>query len=91
MKSEIRYLLDTDTCIYLLNGNRQIKERVAQVGIERISVTIVTKGELLFGAYHSNRVEANLQRLRQFFEEPCPAVFGIDEQTVELSYEQPNS
>jgi len=24
MKSEIRYVLDTDTCIYLLNGNRQI-------------------------------------------------------------------
>ena len=83
MKSEIRYVFDTDTCIYLLNGNRQIKERVAQVGIEQIAVTIVTKGELFFGAYHSCRVEANLQRVRKFFEEPCPAVFGIDEQTVE--------
>ena len=83
MQHEIQYLFDTDTCIYLMNGHRQIKERVAQIGIERIGVTIVTKGELFFGAYNSSRAEANLQRIRKFFEEPCPAVFGIDEQTVE--------
>lgn len=83
MQKDLRYLLDTDSCIYLLNGNAHLIEHVAQIGIEQIAVAIVTKGELLFGAYHSNRIESNLQRIRMFFEEPCPTVLGIDEQVIE--------
>jgi predicted nucleic acid-binding protein len=46
MKWTVHYLLDTDICIYLLNGNQQIKDRVAQVGIETLAVATITKGHL---------------------------------------------
>ncbi|EDN68319.1 hypothetical protein BGP_1829 [Beggiatoa sp. PS] len=53
MKWALRYLLDTDTCIYLLNGELKVKNQVAQVGIESLAVANITKGELYFGAYNS--------------------------------------
>jgi tRNA(fMet)-specific endonuclease VapC len=60
MTQALQDLLDTDMCIYLLNGDERVKNRVAQVGIEAISVAILTVAELCFGAYNSARVEANL-------------------------------
>jgi len=75
--------LDTDTCIYLLNGNPSVKTRVAQVGVEALAVAIPTVGELYFGAYNSVRVEANVARVRAFFSTPGPQVLLIDEPTAE--------
>lgn len=62
MKRTLEYLLDTDTCIYLLNGDQRVKARVAQVGVEAIAVAIVTKGELYFGAYNSSQVDAKTKQ-----------------------------
>jgi tRNA(fMet)-specific endonuclease VapC len=75
----LRYLLDTDMCIYLLNGDTRVKTRVAQVGIESIAVSIPTVGELYFGAYNSARVESNLARVRAFLSAPGPAVLLVDD------------
>lgn len=44
MSSLLRYLLDTDTCIYLLNGHVRVKARVEAVGIETLAVAIPTVG-----------------------------------------------
>ncbi len=66
-------------CIYLLNGNTQVKARVAQVGIESIAVSIPTLGELYFGAYNSVRVEANLVRISAFLSAPGPTVLLVDD------------
>ncbi len=41
MTLALQYLLDTDMCIYLLNGDERVKSRIAQVGIETISVAIL--------------------------------------------------
>ena len=60
------YCLDTDMCIYLLNGHPRVKARVAEVGITGLAVAIPTVGELYFGAYNSERVEANIARVRPF-------------------------
>jgi tRNA(fMet)-specific endonuclease VapC len=78
-----RYLLDTDTCIYLLNGNAQVKERVSQEGIEALAIAIPTVSELYFGAYNSARVEANVERVRTFLSPPCPRVLLLDESAAE--------
>jgi len=83
MNQVLQYLLDTDICIYLLNGDRWIKDRIAQVGIEAISVAIPTVGELYFGAYNSARVEANLARVRAFLSPPGPKVLPIDDAAAE--------
>ncbi len=83
MKHTLKYLLDTDICIYLLHGDERVRDRVAQVGIESISVSILTIGELYFGAFNSARVKANLQRVRELLSEPGPAIISVDKKAVE--------
>ena len=83
MTRTLQYLLDTDMCIYLLNGDRRVKNRVAQTGLEAISVSILTVGELYFGAYNSEKVEANLDRVRAFLSPPGPSVLPIDDAAAE--------
>ena len=83
MTSAVKYLLDTDMCIYLLNGVERIKSRVAQAGVETISVSILTVGELYFGAYNSARLEANLERIHEFLSAPGPIVLSIDDVAAE--------
>jgi tRNA(fMet)-specific endonuclease VapC len=77
------YLLDTDMCIYLLNGHPRVKARVAQVGIVALAVAIPTVGELYFGAYNSGRVEANVARVRAFLSPPGPRVLRMDAPAAE--------
>ena len=62
------YLLDTNTCIQFMNGTSPaVKRHFQQCSPSEIAVCSVVKAELLFGARHSQRVEANLQRLKLFF------------------------
>ncbi|UOG93959.1 MAG: type II toxin-antitoxin system VapC family toxin [Candidatus Thiothrix sulfatifontis] len=62
------YLLDTNTCIQFMNGTSQaVKRHFQQCSPGEIAVCSVVKAELLFGARHSQRVEANLQKLTLFF------------------------
>ena len=83
MNHALKYLLDTDTCIYLLNGNAKVKARVAQAGLEAIAVGIPTVGELYFGAYNSMKVEANLSRVRAFLAPPGPGILPLDDAAVD--------
>ena len=62
------YLLDTNVCIRLLNGRHEaIESRLAQCSPQDIGLSTVVMSELLYGARHSQRVEANLQLLSTFF------------------------
>ena len=78
-----RYLLDTDTCIYLLNGSAPVRTRVSQEGIDALAIAIPTVSELYFGAYNSTRVEANVARVRLFLSPPGPQVLLLDEPAAE--------
>jgi tRNA(fMet)-specific endonuclease VapC len=60
----VEYLLDTDTCVYWLNGDRRVEARLLKVGLERAALSAVTLCELYYGAYKSSRVEENLETLR---------------------------
>jgi len=59
----LKYLWDTDTCIYYMNGNDNIRRKVKAVGSREICTTIITIAELKFGAYHSAKITANLERI----------------------------
>jgi tRNA(fMet)-specific endonuclease VapC len=62
------FLLDTNICIAFLKGTDvAVRERLLALAPEEVRLCSVVKGELLFGARNSGRVEANLQRLQQFF------------------------
>ena len=83
MNHALHYCLDTDMCIYLLNGHPRVKTRVAEVGVTALAVAIPTVGELYFGAYNSGRVEANVARVRAFLSPPGPQMLFIDEPAAE--------
>lgn len=73
------YLLDTNVCIQLLNDKHPVILRhFRQHSPAEIALCSVVKAELLFGAYRSGRVEANLQRLKFFFEPLQSLLFDDD-------------
>lgn len=62
----MKYLLDTNTCVYLLNGNEILKRRVKEIGVYSLTISICALAELYFGTYNSKRVEENLRRIDLF-------------------------
>src|SRR3990172_11197155 len=56
-----RYVLDTDTCIYWLKGNKLIEKKIVNAGLENVCITIITECELFYGAFKSSKAERNLQ------------------------------
>ncbi len=56
----IKYLLDTNTVIYTMkNRPQQVRSKFKQHQ-GRMAISVVTLGELIFGAEHSQQVERNL-------------------------------
>ncbi len=62
----MKYLLDTNICIYLINGNETLKKKVREIGVFSLSISNATLAELYFGAYNSKKVDANLKRINTF-------------------------
>jgi tRNA(fMet)-specific endonuclease VapC len=62
----LKYLLDTNICIYLINGNETLKKKVKEIGVFSLSISNATLAELYFGAYNSKKVDANLKRIDEF-------------------------
>ena len=58
------YLLDTDTVVYALKGNDAVKRNLAHHLRDPLRLSIITIMELYFGAYKSQRVQANLAKLK---------------------------
>lgn len=56
----MKYLLDTDTLIYWLKGNKAIEEKALTVGLEHLGYAIISHAELCFGAYNSAQKDKNL-------------------------------
>lgn len=62
------YLLDTNICIALLNGkDKGLIDKVKGHAPSDFSLCSIVKGELLYGARKSERVEENLSLLEGFF------------------------
>ena len=62
----MKYLLDTDTCIYFFNGNQNIVKKIKQTTSQNIYTTILNIAELKFGAYNSKKIKSNLLRIEKF-------------------------
>jgi tRNA(fMet)-specific endonuclease VapC len=78
----VNYLLDTNACIALINGNpASVRPRLAQVlkGRASVAVSAVVAFELWYGAAKSTRRQANRQRLETFFAGPLDLVAFDDE------------
>jgi tRNA(fMet)-specific endonuclease VapC len=57
----MKFLLDTDTCVFWLRGRPSVRERLLAVGVENVGVSVTTLAELRYGAACSAQAEANQQ------------------------------
>jgi tRNA(fMet)-specific endonuclease VapC len=66
----MKYLLDTDICIYWLKNREPFRSKVFSLGFDNLAISQVTVAELYYGAYNSapTHQEKNLARLRQFIQ-----------------------
>lgn len=78
------FLLDTDTCIYLLKGHPGIKERIRAVSFSHLAISSITVAELYYGAFASQQRERNLQRVIRFLARPRPKLLTLDESIARM-------
>ena len=62
----MRFLLDTDMCIYWLRAHPAIRQRVAAVPPDDIAVSIIAAAELRYGADCSSQPTVNHQAIDGF-------------------------
>jgi len=62
-----RYILDTDTCSYIMKrSNDAVLKRLQQVPVGDVCISVITKSELLFGVERSPRRQQNEVALNAF-------------------------
>jgi tRNA(fMet)-specific endonuclease VapC len=80
----MKYLLDSDTIIYYLNGDNNIAARVANVPTNKLCTSTINQAELFYGAHNSKHVRGNIDLLKRFltffeivaFEEESANAYG---------------
>jgi len=55
----MKYLLDTNICIYFLKGKYELAETFDKIGFENLYISEITIAELKFGAAKSDRPKTN--------------------------------
>lgn len=63
------WLLDTNTLVYILNGDTSVRARANEAGrVGRVVTSIVVVAELLYGVERSTRRDANRRHLQKELE-----------------------
>lgn len=60
------WLLDTNICVYLLNGNEQLKQKILEIGVQNLAISNAVLAELYFGAYNSSKIKSNIATIESF-------------------------
>lgn len=60
------YLLDTDTCIYFINGKFGLKDKLQKIGKKWLYISEITVAELKYGAENSQKVDFNRKIVEKF-------------------------
>ena len=63
-----KYLLDTNICVYFLNGKFNLERKIDEVGIENCFISEITIAELKYGVEKSAFKEKNRKTLERFQE-----------------------
>jgi len=64
----VRFVLDTNTCIYALKLQGRVVERLREHAPDDLGVTIITVAELWFGAHKSGRPSVVRREMDGFLE-----------------------
>ena len=78
------YLLDTSYCFQIIGGNSSVIQKIGNLGNVPVATCVIVRGELVFGAYKSERSRANLHLVKQFFDDEDIEVYGIDKDTADI-------
>jgi tRNA(fMet)-specific endonuclease VapC len=62
----MKYLLDTDTCVFWLRGSKPLHKQIKRIGIATVAISAITLAELRYGASCSTRRDANHQAIDDF-------------------------
>lgn len=66
----MRFLLDTDTCVFWLRGHEPLRDHIATVVSQHsepsLSISVITLAELRYGAAYSARPTENHQAIDDF-------------------------
>jgi len=64
----MRYLLDTNTCCYIIKGNRpRVRERLVRVQMFEVGISSVTEAELRFGVARLPLAKKLKTAIEEFF------------------------
>lgn len=77
----MKYLLDTDIIVNHLRGKRAMNVSFIQEGS---SISIITYGELTYGAYKSTRPEINLSKIEEMLTDLGIQIISLDEKIMEI-------
>ncbi|GAB4294457.1 MAG: type II toxin-antitoxin system VapC family toxin [Oscillatoriaceae cyanobacterium] len=76
------YLLDTNHCSYIINGNSQVINRLSNQGDDGIGISIITYAELLYMADKSEKKAENITAVSEFLGQVD--IYFVDEETAML-------
>jgi len=62
----MKFLLDTDTCIYWLRGHLAVRKRLNEITPQTLAISVITLAELRYGAAYSERPADNHQAINDF-------------------------
>jgi tRNA(fMet)-specific endonuclease VapC len=62
----MKFLLDTDTCVFWLRGLAAVRDRLLAVGPEVVAISVITLAELRYGAECSAQPAGNHQAIDDF-------------------------
>ncbi|WP_254564081.1 type II toxin-antitoxin system VapC family toxin [Oscillatoria sp. HE19RPO] len=76
------YLLDTNHCSRIIQGDARVINRIAQVGESQVATCVVVSGELIYMAYNSQQKSKNLAQIKTFLQDI--RLYLIDEETANI-------
>jgi len=75
----LKYLLDTDTCIYALKQKERVIERLLAAPREDVLISVITEAELRTGAAKSSTPSRTLERVENFLSPITLIEFASDD------------
>jgi len=64
----MKYLLDTNICIYFFKGMYNLNEKFHKIGYDNFAISEITYAELIYGAEKSQNINKNLLVIEKFAE-----------------------
>lgn len=76
------YLLDTNACSRVIQGDSTIINRIVEVGEAQVATCVIVQAELLYMAYKSEQKARNLAQVKMFLQDIT--IYFLDEEAADI-------